>query len=91
MNNKIDLSWNALDVASHLAINFIAYFLFLTILGAENYANFIFISLICGVGQTLAKLGQNDYLIVTNKLSESTISGIFTLNILHSNIQYIFA
>ena len=82
MNNKIDLSWNALDVASHLAINFIAYFLFLTILGAENYANFIFISLICGVGQTLAKLGQNDYLIVTNKLSESTISGIFTLNIL---------
>lgn len=55
-------------------------------MGAENYANFIFISLICGVGQSLAKLGQNDYLIVTKKLSESTISGIFTLNILFAII-----
>ena len=82
MSNKIDLSWNSLDVLTHLAINFVAYFLFLTILGAEDYANFIFISLICGVGQSLAKLGQNDYLIVTKELSENTISGIFTLNFL---------
>jgi O-antigen/teichoic acid export membrane protein len=82
MSNKIDLSWNSLDVLTHLAINFVAYFLFLTILGAEGYANFIFISLICGVGQSLAKLGQNDYLVVTKELSENTISGIFTLNFL---------
>lgn len=82
MSNKIDFSWNTLDVLTHLAINFAAYFLFLTILGAENYANFIFISLICGVGQSLAKLGQNDYLIVTKDISKNTISGIFTLNLL---------
>ena len=89
MKNKIDLSWNAFDVAIHLIINFSAYFLFLTMLGAENYANFIFISLICGVGQTLAKLGQNDYLIVTKKLSERTISGIFTLNILFATLIFL--
>tara|TARA_A100001388_G_scaffold231955_1_gene184420 strand:- start:5185 stop:6420 length:1236 start_codon:yes stop_codon:yes gene_type:complete len=89
MKNKIDLSWNAFDVAIHLIINFSAYFLFLTVLGAANYANFIFISLICGVGQTLAKLGQNDYLVVTKKLSERTISGIFTLNILFAALIFL--
>ncbi len=50
--NITHLSCNTLDVFTHLLINFTAYFLFLTILGAENYANFIFISLICGVGQS---------------------------------------
>ena len=82
MKNKIDLSWNSIDVISHLGINFTAYFLFLTILGAEDYAIFIFISLVCGVFQSIAKLGQNDYLIVTKKISEDTFSGVFTFSFL---------
>jgi O-antigen/teichoic acid export membrane protein len=75
------LSWNALDIISHLGINFCIYFVFLTLLGAENLANFIFISLICGVAQSIIKLGQNDFLIVNKKLSEKILSGVLTLNV----------
>lgn len=81
MKSRIDFGWNALDIFSHLGINFCIYFVFLTLLGAENFANFIFISLICGVAQSIIKLGQNDYLIVNKKLSEKILSGVLTLNI----------
>ncbi|MDC3113788.1 oligosaccharide flippase family protein [Gammaproteobacteria bacterium] len=81
-SNKIQFSWNFIDVTCHILINFCAYFFFLTLLGAINYANFIFISLICGIAQALIKLGQNDYIIVTKNISDDDLSGIFTFNIL---------
>ncbi len=88
--NINQFAWNSLDIFSRLGINFFVYFFFLNLLGADKYATFVFITLFCGVAQSLSKLGQNDYLIIKKDINNETLSSILFLNFLIGFASVIF-